>query len=129
MELTSIAAHSPNVNIRPAVASGHVRALPRKFGKVRPRTSTRTPMGPHRRAGFDSSTIVDAEKCTVVGHDDFASRIENGRSRCTHCVDLAIDQRRTAVVNECRKSADSHGNVGEEAAAEQGTPAEVVDTV
>src|SRR5437867_10205719 len=86
-------------------------------------------MGPHRRAGFDSSTIVDAEKCTVVGHDDFASRIENGRSRCTHCVDLAIDQRRSAVVNECRKSANSRRNVREEAAAEQGTPAEVVDTV
>jgi len=86
-------------------------------------------MGPHRGVRFDSSTIVDAEKCTVVGHDDFASRIENGRSRCTHCVDLAIDQRRTAVVNECRKSANSQRNVREEAAAEQGTPAEVVDTV
>ena len=78
--------------------------------------------------GFNSTTIVHTEKCTVVGHDDFASCIENRRSGYI-CIDLAIDQRRTAVLNECRKAANSCRNVREEAAAEQRTSAEVIEAV
>src|SRR5262245_5904707 len=48
-QTTGIGYFSPQENVRPALTSGRVVALPKKFGSVRPRTSPKTPIGPQSR--------------------------------------------------------------------------------
>ena len=47
---------SPQENVSPALNSGQLKAVLKKFGIVRPRKSPKTPIGPHNR--WETSSVV-----------------------------------------------------------------------